>query len=153
MSNMVCTHANMERLRARGRLGLGPPVRPLRVGLRELLGGAPHVVHVVALVGLDVDAAKGARPAFILDGDDALEALAQRQRKQADAGVKVEREVALLFADRDLYELVHEAHTNGMQPRNFVAPAHILLDEMQDMRDLYWELLDIVFATEGRHPR
>ena len=53
--------------------------------------------------------------------------------------------------DNTMYEIVEEAHRNGAQPRRHVAPKHLLLDEMQDMRDLYWELLSVVFDLQRTH--
>ena len=53
--------------------------------------------------------------------------------------------------DNTMYEIVEEAHRNGAQPRRHVAPKHLLLDEMQDMRDLYWELLRVVVDVQNTH--
>lgn len=53
--------------------------------------------------------------------------------------------------DNTMYEIVEEAHKGGTQPRTFLSPQHLLLDEMQDMRHLYWELLNITFDLKTTH--
>ena len=53
--------------------------------------------------------------------------------------------------DTTMYDLVQEAHRGAATPRRFLAPAHLLLDEMQDMRDLYWELLALAFDLPRTH--
>lgn len=53
--------------------------------------------------------------------------------------------------DNSMYDIVQEVHQSGAQPRNMPRPKHLLLDEMQDMRDLYFELLAAVFPLATTH--
>jgi hypothetical protein len=53
--------------------------------------------------------------------------------------------------DNTLAEIIEEAHAHGMHPRKWFAPKHLLLDEMQDMRDLFWEMLRLVVDLPNTH--
>lgn len=53
--------------------------------------------------------------------------------------------------DNTMFDIVQEAHRGGAQPRKWITPKHLLLDEMQDMRDLYWELLCLAFDLKELH--
>ena len=53
--------------------------------------------------------------------------------------------------DNTMYDLVQEAHRGEATPKKFLTPSHLLLDEMQDMRDLYWELLNLAFDLPRTH--
>jgi len=53
--------------------------------------------------------------------------------------------------DNTMYDLVQEAHRGEATPKKFLTPSHLLLDEMQDMRDLYWEMLNLAFDLPRTH--
>lgn len=53
--------------------------------------------------------------------------------------------------DTTMFEIVQEAHRGGAQPRKWMTPKHLLLDEMQDMRDLFWEVLNLAFDLPSVH--
>lgn len=59
----------------------------------------------------------------------------------------------LCLNDAALHEVVREARAGHLARRVDVAPAHLLLDEMQDMRDVFFELLRVVIVggLDGVH--
>ena len=53
--------------------------------------------------------------------------------------------------DNTMFDIVEDAKRNGVQPRKWVLPDHLLLDEMQDCRHLYWELLNLALRLRETH--
>ena len=53
--------------------------------------------------------------------------------------------------DTSMHEIVTEAEQRGARPRRLLTPTHLLVDEVQDCRDLYWRLLGLVVDLPATH--
>lgn len=53
--------------------------------------------------------------------------------------------------DTTMHEIIRDARLHGTQPKWEVAPKHIMIDEIQDMRMLFYDLLSLVFDLGNLH--